>query len=109
MVLVRLLVHPLPHQLVRGFVAIDYSSLSITDRHQDEAIIALELEPSDIVHSVTPRPGMILYVVRYCFLFRIDGVSPVICEIRVEGSRFLLYSADLSPFANGLRSLLTAI
>jgi hypothetical protein len=77
MALVRLLVHLPPHQFVRGFISLNHAFLAITDRHQDEAIIALELESSDIVHSVTPGPGMILHRIRSAANFALTRPSVV--------------------------------
>ena len=77
--------------------SVDCASLSVFGGNQEEAIVALEFEPTDIVDPGPAWIGVVLYVVGDGLRFWIDCIGAVVGEVTVEGRSFF-FDQCRSPF-----------
>lgn len=97
------LLDPLPQKLIRRILPVNHSAFPVLAGDKEQAIVALKLEPSDIIDAARIWPDCVFQVVGDGLRLQVQRVLAVIRDVIVEGGD-LLFSSTGGPVHEGLAS-----
>src|SRR5208283_280765 len=96
----------LPQKLKRLILSVNHSSFPVLAGDKEQAIIALEFEPPDIIDAAPIWWACVFQVVSDSLRLQIQRVGAIIRDVIVEGGHFFFVSTAGGPVNEGLASTL---